>query len=56
MFTKTHEGIFARHNENSGTDLPFATLLMPDIFAKQTEREEPPIMTANRDIARYAIL
>ena len=35
MFTKTHEGIFARHNENWGTDLTFASLLMPDIFAKQ---------------------
>ena len=41
MFTKIHEGVFARQNQNSGTNLPFPSLLTSSIFAEQKREEDP---------------
>ena len=41
MVMKTYEGMFACQYKNSGTNLPFPSLLTPSIFAKQKRKEEP---------------
>ena len=45
MFAKVYKGIFAHQNKNSGTNLPFPSLLTPSIFAKQKQEEEPSMFS-----------
>ena len=53
MLAMAHEGMFAKENENSGTRLPFPSLLTPDVFPKQRRAEEPRRFSSSNRECQY---